>query len=82
MSDSVEQIFADVAMMVPANKQDSDPFESEQYARFVESMAKYCRCQSPYPCPCDGVLACGLCDDMGNEPDFTKDDLDWSEEDE
>lgn len=41
-----------------------DPFESEEYARFVEEMAKSCRC-APSVRPCDGVLAGGVCDGLG-----------------
>jgi hypothetical protein len=50
------------------------------YQAFVEEMAKHCRCAPPHPNPCDGVLAGGLCDELGNEPDFTLDDLEWHDE--
>ena len=46
-----------------------DPFETEEYQRFVESMVQYCRCKTS-ACPCDGVLAGGLCDGI------TEDDRD------
>lgn len=59
---------------------DQDPYESAEYQRFVEESAKDCHCRHPYACPCDGVLAGGLCDGMGLGPDFTMDDLEWSEE--
>ncbi len=36
--------------------------EEEAYARFVESMVPHCRCSRD--CPCDGVLAGGLCDNI------------------
>ena len=39
----------------------TDPFESEEYQRFVESMVPYCHFKASN-CPCDGVLAGGLCD--------------------
>lgn len=32
------------------------------YQAFVESMVPHCRCSRD--CPCDGVLAGGLCDDI------------------
>ena len=43
---------------------DLDPYESEQYAKFVESMASSCRCTPDFHRPCDGVLAGGLCDNI------------------
>lgn len=58
----------------------ADPTDDPEYHKWVESVAKYCRCSAPWPCPCDGVLTGGMCDDLGNEPDFTLDDLEWSEE--
>lgn len=42
-----------------------DITEDEQYARFVESMAPHCRCSRD--CPCDGVLAGGLCDNIQDD---------------
>ena len=39
-----------------------------------EEAAKLCSCLPPYPCPCDGVLAGGMCDGMGHEPDFSRGD--------
>lgn len=57
-----------------------DTYQSEEYNRFVEESANHCECRAPYPRPCDGVLAGGLCDGRGLEPDFTMDDLEWSEE--
>ena len=57
-----------------------DPYESEEYLAFVESMTKLCQCEPPHSCPCDGVLAGGLCDEKRNEPDFSLDDLEWDEE--
>lgn len=54
--------------------------DTVEYQRFLESMTEYCHCQSPHDRPCDGVLCGGLCDGKGFEPDFTLDDLEWSEE--
>lgn len=45
---------------------DEDPFQSEDYVRFVESMVPRCHCSERYR-PCDGVLAGGLCDGMDDE---------------
>ena len=78
-SASVEDIFREVAMMTPAPPKDEDPYQSEEYQRFVESMAEYCHCAAPHPRPCDGVLAGGPCDGFDNEPDYTLDDLEWEE---
>ena len=37
------------------------------HALFIESCAKECICQPPYPCPCDSVL-CGMwCEQRGAE---------------
>lgn len=44
-----------------------DPYESEEYQKFVASMAKHCHCRANN-CPCDGVLAGGLCDMVQEEP--------------
>lgn len=57
----------------------TDPTHDAAYQAFVDECAKHCVCERPHPCPCDGVLAGGLCDEMTNEPDFTMDDLDWHE---
>ena len=35
--------------------------ETEEYQRFVSAMAQHCQCH-PSNCPCDGVLAGGMCD--------------------
>lgn len=66
-SDSVEQIFEDVALMNTPPKEE-DPYESEEYQRFVESMVPHCHCAERHR-PCDGVLAGGLCDNMQDDPD-------------
>lgn len=39
-----------------------DPYSTPEYAAFVESMAKHCRCTRS--CLCDGVLAGGMCDEI------------------
>lgn len=67
--DPVEQIFEDIAKMkMTATECNSepDPFESEEYQRFVESMVPYCHCKASN-CPCDGVLAGGLCDGITDD---------------
>lgn len=52
--------------------QSGDPFDSEEYQKFVQSMAPLCRCKESNR-PCDGVLAGGLCDDFQDEPeDYTE----------
>lgn len=62
---NIEQIFREVAMMTHAPPpKDEDPYKSEQYQKFVESMAQYCHCEPASNRPCDGVLAGGLCDGM------------------
>lgn len=58
----------------------ADPFESAEYQKFVEEMAKHCHC-SPRHRPCDGVLAGGLCDRITDDRDDYHCDLDGEEED-
>lgn len=53
---------------------EEDPFQSEEYAKFVESMVPLCRCRESNR-PCDGVLAGGPCDEV-------KDQLETEENDE
>lgn len=36
-----------------------------EYQAWVESMAQHCRCS--HDCPCAGVLAGGLCDDLQDD---------------
>lgn len=58
-----------------------DPFESEEYQVFIASMQKHCHCTGQNnPCPCDGVLAGGVCDERHDEPDYTNDDWYGDEE--
>ena len=62
----IEDVFGESARMRPAEPKDEDPYKSEEYSKFVESMVPNCRCE-PYSCrPCDGVLAGGLCDCAGH----------------
>lgn len=42
-----------------------DMTDDPEYQAWVESMAKHCRCA--HDCPCAGVLAGGLCDDIQDD---------------
>lgn len=42
--------------------------DDPEYQRFVAEQAKHCHCR-PGNCPCDGVLAGGMCDDIQDDPD-------------
>lgn len=56
----------------------TDPYESEEYQKFVEDMVQFCECESMYARPCDGVLAGGLCDrqlDCEYFNDYDEEDL-------
>ena len=53
-------------MMKSKSVTPANPFESEDYQRFVESMVPYCHCKADN-CPCDGVLAGGLCDGITDD---------------
>lgn len=55
-----------------AIKNRSKRIEEEEYQKFIESCVPDCHCE--YDCPCDGVLAGGLCDE--------KRELDYEEMDE
>lgn len=52
------------AESLPNPPKDEDPYHSEDYQKFVESMVEHCHCMPYGNRPCDGVLAGGLCDDM------------------
>lgn len=43
-----------------------NPYDSVEYERFVQSMVPHCHCAERYR-PCDGVLAGGICDNMGHD---------------
>ena len=47
--------------------------QSANYQRFVAESAKHCDCDPPY-CPCDGVLAGGMCDDLHADEEYEYDD--------
>lgn len=59
---------------------------TKEYNKFLEEMAKQCRCIPPFDRPCISLLQGGLCEENGfgevtlTEPDFSKDDLEWSED--
>lgn len=66
-------------MPLPSSAVFDDPTDDPEYHKWVAEQTKYCRCEAPWPCPCDGVLAGGICDGMIDEPDYTMDDLEWHE---
>jgi hypothetical protein len=57
-----------------------DPYSTPEYAAFVEEMAKHCQCLPPHSCPCDGVLAGGLCDKAGWSDWSDPQDDSWRDE--
>ena len=57
----------------------TDPFSTEEYARFVESMAQHCHC-SPHHRPCVGVLAGGVCDGINDDREDTLSEREPDEE--
>jgi hypothetical protein len=65
---------------VSLNQKYTDPFESPEYAAFVESMVPHCHC-SPSHQPCDGVLAGGLCDNIRDDREDWRDEGGVEEED-
>lgn len=74
-SDPIDKIFKEVAEMTPQQKPDEDPYQSEEYQKFVASMVKHCQCRANN-CPCDGVLAGGPCDMIQEEQPLGFDDED------
>ena len=60
----------------------SDPYESDDYQRYVAECSKHCACDKDI---CDSVLSGGICegrtqeDHDDDEPDFTLDELEWFE---
>lgn len=44
----------------------ADPTDDPAYQVFIEESAKHCHCRANN-CPCDGVLAGGLCDMVQEE---------------
>jgi len=57
---------ANIAMKIEecfGPQEQADPTESEDYAKFVESMVPHCHCTGQNR-PCDGVLAGGVCDNI------------------
>ncbi len=65
--ETVEQIFADVALTSVQSKPETDMTEDPAYHAWAESMAVHCRCS--HNCPCDGVLAGGPCDNIQEHDD-------------
>lgn len=53
-----------------------DPFESEEYQKFVEEQAQFCSCEPLDLRPCEGVLSGGPCDRVNQEKE---DDVDWED---
>jgi len=49
-------------------KTEEDPYFCEEYARFVDSMVRFCKCAERHR-PCDGVLAGGMCDRIKDDRD-------------
>lgn len=59
---------------------EEDPFQSEEYQKFVESMVPHCHCAERYR-PCDGVLAGGVCDGIKDDKDSDLEEKDEPEDD-
>jgi len=51
---------------------------SSEYQEFVAQVSKHCRCANG---PCDGVLAGGMCDEIGEDDEPEWDAYDWWSED-
>lgn len=58
----------------------SDPFQTAEYHKFVESMFPHCGCKTSNR-PCDGVLAGGVCDNVQEEPEDEESDDDTEPDD-
>jgi len=64
--------------LVDTPKPEVPDYETPEYQAFLSEMAKHCKC-CPENCPCDGVLAGGLCDRMECSR-CRRDDNDWQED--
>lgn len=61
---------------------ESEPYQSEDYQRHVAECEKHCECATQH-CPCDGVLAGGICDgrveedvdELWDEDEFWEDEF-------
>lgn len=53
-----------------ASSSTADMTDDPEYQAWVESMAKHCRCS--HDCPCDGVLAGGICDDRQEGEEYER----------
>lgn len=52
-----------------------DAQKMRAYEKFwIEECTRFCICQAPHDRPCDGVLAGGMCDELGHEPRFDVED--------
>ncbi len=57
---------------------DPDPANDPEYQAFAAELAKRCRCAHPYTRPCDGLLAGGFCDMLGDRESVIGDNL-WDD---
>ena len=48
--------------------QNVDPTDDPDYQKFAEEMAVKCRCFPLSDRPCAGLMAGGLCDQLGTDP--------------
>lgn len=60
-----------------------DPFDTPEYAEFVASLEKECKCLPYERRPCDGLLAGGPCDMWGHHGcgDMEGDNKGWEDDD-
>lgn len=50
-----------------------DPYESQEYEKFVQGMARHCHCKESNR-PCDGILAGGVCDGITEDEEDDDDE--------
>lgn len=82
-SNDLRQDADGVVSAAPCSAQDINPYETEDYQRYVAECSKHCYCDHEI---CEPVLAGAPCEgrirdvpDDDDEPDYTLDDLEWSE---
>jgi hypothetical protein len=56
-----------------------DPYNSEEYQKFLDEMSEFCFCE--YDKPCEGVLAGGLCDRKREDDELIEFDDGYTYED-
>ncbi len=73
--DPWEKLSARLGPCDPSNPPEpEDPTDSPEWQVWIEGLAKHCRCRDNRPC--DGLMAGGPCDELGDLGDELLEDAD------